>query len=101
MFIAAGGCNNASQHVAAAEFPAPELVMVPQSHENVRGDADFEQDSWLYSRNDHRLGGLPGRDGVIIDTAEIRHREYLWNSNGRPHEHSTTYTRTLERRIGR
>lgn len=53
---------------------------------------------WEASRNDapeHRQV-TPDRSGMIY--TEVRHRESLRTSNGRPREHSVTRTRTIERR---
>ena len=81
--------------------PMPELVMAGPELIDGEDWVDPMGETWVSRRNDSTLGGMPGREGVILDLAEIRHREYLWMSNGRPNEHSTTYTRTIERRIGR
>jgi hypothetical protein len=95
------GCSSNEERSVAWDLPAPELIMPSNELLDIGHNADFTAGAWAEGRNDDRLGGMPGRDGVILDLAEIRHREYLWTSHGRPHEHSTTYTRTIERRIGK
>jgi hypothetical protein len=62
-------------------------------------DAPVEAD-WEYARRDRALGAAGSPFINIVSAAEIRHYERLRDVNGRPRNHSWTYSRSIQRRIG-
>jgi hypothetical protein len=62
-------------------------------------EAPIEGD-WEYARRDRALGAAGSPFLSVISAAEIRHYERLRDVNGRPRNHSWTYSRSIQRRIG-
>jgi len=64
------------------------------------GAAAFDEFAWETSRRDHELGSGGSPFGSTITIAEIRMREHLRTSNGRPRNDSHTTSRSFQRRVG-
>jgi hypothetical protein len=68
------------------------LVLAPENS-GIEGD-------WEYARRDSALGATGSPFVSVISAAEIRHTERLRDVNGRPRNHTWTFSRSIQRRVG-
>lgn len=100
--IALPACSsNKSQANGAPRFahgPAnPSLVVASESSWQMY-DESFTD--WESGRLDGQLGAAGSPYGLDYGIAEIRQYDRLRSSNGRPRDHSWTYSRSIQRRSG-
>jgi hypothetical protein len=97
--IAAAGCQSAMHPVERHGTALGEGAVVRSLVTVV--DAEVVPDFWAgweSSRNDPPLRAQVTPDHSWASFIEVRHREHLRTSGGRPREHTVTRTQTIQRR---
>jgi hypothetical protein len=107
MLVALAVCTGCSTTECADEAAATRPLFAPHVTDVLvlsnasAGDA-FEDDfaAWESARRDVDLGSAGSPMETSLSVAEIRHREFLRTTNGRPHNDSYTTSRSRQHRVG-
>lgn len=87
------------------ETPSADLVFASPEMMNMEmrsgGGGPNGQQPWEQARNDYHLGTPPSPDSGYASSVAILTRNWLWTTNGRPREYSSTYSVSLQQGAGR
>jgi hypothetical protein len=93
------GCASSQQSAAetapvllwTASTGSGALVIAPAADTSVN-----PLDTWEYARRDTGLGSVEGPFVTVFSAAHVRHHERLSTVDGRPRNHSWTYSRATQ-----